>query len=194
MFKLIEKYWPPSFRINRADGPYLHRWYLIPKNRWFNIYLHHFLNSDDEVACHNHPWWSFGFILKGSYIEITPSKEFGHHIKSFRPKLRGPNYYHRIKLYNKYFCPKCRKLDPIKSGLTDQDEYNIVEWSGYTNLCPQCDENIGVLKGKQDVWTLFITGPKLQSWGFLCPKGHVHYTEVVGKIKDGLHEGSRCPD
>jgi len=28
-------------------------------------------------------------------------------------------------------------------------------------------------------WTLFITGPKVRSWGFHCPQGWRHWTEFV---------------
>ena len=32
---------------NRGGGPYLDRWPLIPRNRWFNVYLHRFWTGDD---------------------------------------------------------------------------------------------------------------------------------------------------
>jgi len=35
----------PDFVIGRAGAPYLERWWVIPRNRWFNIYLHHFLSA-----------------------------------------------------------------------------------------------------------------------------------------------------
>lgn len=56
---------------NRFGGPYLRRWYLIPRNSCVNVYLHHFLSSDDDRALHDHPWWFLSLILRGSYDEIT---------------------------------------------------------------------------------------------------------------------------
>lgn len=56
-----------------ADGesPYLLRWYVIPRNPWFNIYLHKFLRDDDDRALHDHPWWFISLMLWGQYVEVT---------------------------------------------------------------------------------------------------------------------------
>ncbi len=61
---------PPDFII---QDNYLLRWHLIPRNRWFNIYLHNIRHSDDDRALHDHPWWNMSIILKGSYHEVRPS-------------------------------------------------------------------------------------------------------------------------
>jgi len=63
---------PPDFVIGGTDDPYLRRWWLIPRNRFFNVYLHHFMRSDDDRALHDHPWWNVSILLKGSYIEHVP--------------------------------------------------------------------------------------------------------------------------
>lgn len=54
-----------------GDDPYLKRWYVIPRNKRFNIYLHQFCRSDDDRALHDHPWDFWSFILKGAYTEHT---------------------------------------------------------------------------------------------------------------------------
>lgn len=54
--------------------PYLRRWWVIPRNRWLNIYLHHFLASDDDRALHDHPWHSLSLLLRGGYIEHQADK------------------------------------------------------------------------------------------------------------------------
>jgi hypothetical protein len=36
------------------------------------------------------------------------------------------------------------------------------------------------------VWTLVVTGPKRQEWGFLCPKGWSHWTKVTARENAGL--------
>lgn len=59
----------PSFVIGGADAPYLLRWWVIPRNRLFNVYLHEFHRSDDDRALHDHPWWNVSVVLNGSYIE-----------------------------------------------------------------------------------------------------------------------------
>jgi hypothetical protein len=63
---------PPDFIIGNPADPYMLRWYLIPRNRWFNIYLHKFLRSDDDRALHDHPWVSLSIVIKGQYRDHTP--------------------------------------------------------------------------------------------------------------------------
>lgn len=50
---------------------YLLRWYVIPRNRRLNIYLHKFLHDDEGRALHDHPWWFISIMLKGKYFEKT---------------------------------------------------------------------------------------------------------------------------
>ena len=40
----------PDFVIGRPGKPYLLRWWVIQRNRWFNIYLHQILENDDDRA------------------------------------------------------------------------------------------------------------------------------------------------
>ena len=63
----------PDFIIGPKDAPYLRRWWIIPRNRLFNIYLHQILRSDDDRALHDHPWINCSIILKGRYMEVTPA-------------------------------------------------------------------------------------------------------------------------
>lgn len=62
---------PPDSIIRGVDSPYMRRWFVIPRNRFFNVYLHHFLRSDDDRALHDHPWWNLSIILEGRYVEHT---------------------------------------------------------------------------------------------------------------------------
>ncbi len=64
----------PDLEIGGAADPYLRRWFVIPRNRWFNIYLHHIRKSDDDRALHDHPWVNCSIILRGAYIEVIPSE------------------------------------------------------------------------------------------------------------------------
>lgn len=68
---------PPDFTVGGSDAPYLRRWWVIPRNDWFNIYLHQFLRSDDDRALHTHPYrWNVSWLLQGHYLEwIPPSKK-----------------------------------------------------------------------------------------------------------------------
>jgi transcriptional regulator with XRE-family HTH domain len=55
---------------------YLRRWFVVPRNPWFNVYLHDIRKSDDDRAFHDHPWANASFIIAGSYIEHTPIGRF----------------------------------------------------------------------------------------------------------------------
>ena len=55
----------PHFQI----PGYLNRWRLIPRNKWFNIYLHQFVGPDPGVYAHDHPWWNVTIKLWGDYME-----------------------------------------------------------------------------------------------------------------------------
>lgn len=76
--------------------PYLMRWWLIPRNRWFNVYLHKFEHSDDDRAEHDHPWCSLSICLKGQMIEHSWGKT--RVIKRWWPYFRKAEHAHRLEL------------------------------------------------------------------------------------------------
>jgi hypothetical protein len=76
----------PDVIIGGHDNPYLLRWFIIPRNPIFNIYLHQFLRSDDDRALHDHPWPWCSILLRGSYAEWSaprPGSRFKYHIERF---------------------------------------------------------------------------------------------------------------
>lgn len=90
---------PPDFIIGPESSPYLLRWWVIPRNRFFNIYLHIILRSDDDRALHDHPWVNASFILNGCYQELTPCGLFERKCGSLT--LRFPTSAHRIIITDK---------------------------------------------------------------------------------------------
>lgn len=92
---------PPDIVIGGEADPYMLRWWLIPRNRWFNVYLHRFLRSDDDRALHDHPWWNLSVLLDGRYVEHTISPG-GIHVRTPRRagdlKFRRAAAAHRIEL------------------------------------------------------------------------------------------------
>ena len=58
------------------EGRYAKRWHVLPRNKWFNIYLHKFEGPDPGRHLHDHPWWNISFILKGMYHETTPERMY----------------------------------------------------------------------------------------------------------------------
>jgi hypothetical protein len=116
----------PDFVIGGAERPYLRRWWLIPRNPLFNVYLHEFLRSDDDRALHDHPWANVSVLLRGCYREHTADAQHLRVAGDVVVRASG-RHAHRIEL-----------------------------------VAGAC-------------WTLFMTGPRYRQWGFLCPRGWVHW-------------------
>jgi len=113
-------------------GNYLYRWFRIPKNRYFNIFLHKFERSDDDRALHDHPWYSISILLKGEMIEHRWGDKV-RYIPRFLPIFRFAKFAHRIELV------------------------------------------------KGPVWTLFITGPRIRTWGFHTRAGWMESSEFLAE-------------
>src|SRR3989304_8508241 len=123
-------------RADRCIGSpgdiYLRRWYLWPRNRLINLYLHVYRRSDDARALHDHPWWSLSICLFGQYDELIGYRGNRAEVAETRFRtagdvvLRSARHSHRIA---------------VDGRLADQ------------------------------VWTLFLTGPVIRTWGFHCPGG-----------------------
>lgn len=97
----------PDMLIGGAERPYMRRWWLLPRNPVFNIYLHHFLRDDDDRALHDHPWPSLSFLLEGGVYETwapDPSRaaEWAHQQQRYLAPgaivWRGPRFAHRLTL------------------------------------------------------------------------------------------------
>lgn len=91
----------PDFIIGEADNPYLRRWFVIPRNRFFNIYLHHFLRSDDDRAVHDHPWAFGSWLMQGSYMETTEieGRRQSSHVPEGSFRFRRSTFAHIIELH-----------------------------------------------------------------------------------------------
>jgi hypothetical protein len=163
--RMVRPFWREAdFYIGGKENPYLLRWWVIPRNRFFNIYLHKFLRDDDDRALHDHPWASCSIILKGGYIEYQPDKTFLR--KCGRIYFRHATQAHRIELYRDVWCYGCgcwhRHFGHTYPGV---------------RIRP--------------AWSLFITGPKIREWGFHCPKGWIHWTQFCDETDHG-NTGRGC--
>lgn len=63
---------PCDIYLGRRDDHQLERWYVIPRNDQFNVYIHRFLRSDDDRAPHDHVADNSSLLLRGQYREVTP--------------------------------------------------------------------------------------------------------------------------
>lgn len=147
-------YRAPDYLIGREGDWYLRRWYVIPRNRLFNIYLHNMLRDDDDRALHDHPWWNISIVLHGGYWEIMPEVDAGRGMASWayqfhRRVWRGVGYVvlrraeaaHRLALQDKkpswslfitgpnirtwgFWCPKGWR--PWREFVADTPEGNTI--------------------------------------------------------------------
>ena len=107
--KLMTKLGRKRLVYDRVDGElYLTRYYVFLKERAkfpFNIFLHHFHKSDEEVL-HDHPWSYFTIILRGGYWEWVPQFNAQGQRTGEIAKWRAPGHFrwcsarsfHRIEL------------------------------------------------------------------------------------------------
>ena len=86
----------PDHVIGGRDDPYLERWFAVPRNRWFNVYVHRFCRSDDDRALHDHPWVNCSVLLEGSYVEHTDRDRVER--LAGEVKFRTARAAHRIEL------------------------------------------------------------------------------------------------
>lgn len=152
----------PDFEIGGSEDPYMRRWHLIPKNRFFNIYLHQVRHSDDDRALHDHPWFNISILLKGQYIEVVPD------FSSI------PSPYVRI-----FDLPTQRLLR--KAGSV------VFRKPGAAHRLELLSDGAGRLK---PTWSLFITGPKVRRWGYHCKQGWVWDKDY--NSSDGSRVGVGC--
>jgi len=137
----------PDVKIGPQADPYMERWFIIPRNRFFNVYLHLFHHSDDDRALHNHPWLSLSWVLLGKYKEITPEG-----VKVFEEGsliFRNGKMQHRIELFPEWtvdenglffkFGPKFEKVWTLFITGPKFKEWGFfcpqgfVHWSKFTN-------------------------------------------------------------
>jgi hypothetical protein len=100
---------PGGHGATPVKRPFLMRWFVAPKNRLCNRYLHKFIRDDEDRALHDHPWFNVSILLKGQYIEHTIDKG-GVHRKTLYAagdvKFRSPWAAHRVELLKEYPSPQ----------------------------------------------------------------------------------------
>lgn len=178
-FKLYASIVKPSkiITLDGIDGgpkrDYLKRWHMIPRNPWFNIYLHYFVHGDDDRALHDHPWASASLLLEGRYREhtsewmyeapIEPTADgvsahtrYMHHL--FSPG-DGRTYVEGSVMRNKERFPGQHKFDYVQDfsagdfRMLRPDHLHLLELFGNND---------------EPCWTLFVTGRRNRRWGFAC--------------------------
>lgn len=157
----------PDVIIGGSDDPYLLRWHLIPRNRFFNVYLHNFWRSDDDRALHDHPWMNLSWLLVGEYDEVLPGISMVDETDPHFTK-RDPAFHLRARR---------REGDAVLR-------------------LPSAAHRVALLKDargrERQVWTLFITGPRVRRWGFWCPMGWRFWKDFVDSSSGENVVGQGC--
>lgn len=126
----------PDVVIGGAKDPYLKRWWVIPRNRWFNIYIHKFMPSDDDRALHDHPWINVSLVLYGGYIEHSIAAG-GVHSETARNAgdvvARLASTAHRIELREWKECWTLFLTGPAMRSWGFHCPRGWVHWRDFTN-------------------------------------------------------------
>jgi hypothetical protein len=134
---------------------YLKRYYLW-RGKKHSIFLHQFFSSDPE-GFHDHPWNSFGIILRKGYMEVTPTEETPGALVARNMAFLGME-------------PSGTKVNNRKPGFF---KFRFAEDNHYIKLKPGTE-------GK--VWTLFMHSERIRPWGFWTEKGWIEAEESAKRL------------
>jgi hypothetical protein len=160
---------PPDFQVVREDkAVYLRRWWVLPRNDYCNVYLHHMIGSDDDVL-HDH-----------EYVSVSLALTDGLRERWCRMPARNSRTYNlwmadRAAYVQRTGLPL--QLDPARLP----DPYRVQE----RTICEgqlvwRSSSMAHQLIVDRPAWTLFVTGPRVKQWGFWCRRGFVHWRDYVG--------------
>jgi hypothetical protein len=146
---------PPDIIIgDDQEHPYLLRWWVIPRNHFFNIYLHKMLR-DDQQDMHDHPWWNISIILKGGFHETQPAREY-----LTTPYMRVADLPRVTKFHGPGTLVFRRATTVHRLSLPSNKQTVHRHHPGYS-------------------WSLFITGRNVRTWGFHCKWGFRPWREYL---------------
>ena len=139
----------PWLKWTWVNPNYMERMPLIPRNQWFNVYLHRYANGE-SLACglHDHPWHCVSIRLKGWITELK-------------------------------FMSDPRPFPRWATVTTGDGERMIYERAYRTSVSRpvprvcfrKADEPHAISFTSPGAMTLFITGPYFREWGFWTGAG-----------------------
>lgn len=160
---------PPDYVIGGQDDPYLLRWWLIPRNKFFNVYYHVIVRDEDDRALHDHPWMNMSVVLSGAYREVCLSPEW---LVNWRHARADLGITEEVPSYS-VGCLMLPTIGPVR-------------YQGAVVFRRADFPHRLEVAGSEPVHTLFVTGPNLRRWGFHCPKGWVFWKDFVDENDSGL--------
>lgn len=167
----------PDLIIGPVDDPYMHRWMLFPKNRWFNIYLHKIIRSDNDFALHDHPYNNISVVLKGGYDELVPEKSSTTLLARI---FRDSEGFQLSSYVAHHFQPPFRQTwRPAGSVIFRQAA------AAHRLVLPLVLSNTDTTPRYATAWSLFIVGRRRREWGFWLKDRWVPHTEFADEV-DGV--------
>lgn len=150
----------PNLDIGGEANPYMRRWFVIPRNRWFNIYLHQVKRDDDDRALHDHPWGNISILLRGAYFEhrfiCPPAPGWPLPIICSRRRGAGSIVFRRACTAHRLSLPRDDAGQPIPCWSLFITGPNLRSWGFW---CP---------KSRWVHWRQFTAGPKGELVGAGC--------------------------
>jgi hypothetical protein len=187
LFRSIHRFFyrQPDFCIGGVDNPYIRRWWIIPRNRVLNFYLHNFLRDDDDRAYHDHPWNFCSIILRGAYFEWSTLQEGKDYtvnpvegtVDIFSQRAHDD---FRFEYTLSKECPNL-KVHRRRRYNAGSIRFRRAEFAHRIEVDP----------ASGPIWTLFITGRTRRIWGFHCPGRWVPWQEFT-KPGDKSVTGPGC--
>jgi hypothetical protein len=179
---------PPDFCIGGVDNPYIRRWWVVPRNRIYNIYLHNFKRDDDDRAYHDHPWNFCSIILRGAYFEwskLVEGKDY-----SFDSSEGTLDIFDRrgTDKFNVSY-----QVGSLSSGLFEVHRRRRYCAGSIRFRKAEFAHRIELDMTAGSCWTLFLTGHVRRHWGFHCPGRWVPWQEFTAPGDKGAI-GPGCGD
>lgn len=165
----------PDFEIGPEGDRYLLRWWIIPRNKFFNLYLHRFLHDDEDRALHDHPWMNCSVVLKNGYYEVIPRANI-----SADSLTKRPNDFYRG---DRSDVVKVHRLEGSVTFRRATAAHRVVLLRRYAFSADGRTKDF--VKVPIEAVTLFFTGPVIREWGFYCDWGWCPWQQFVSTRDKG---------
>lgn len=137
----------PYFHLVHADGSmYMERYWLVKNFFGFSARVHGIHTPDMDRAMHDHPWSFISIVMRGAYIETTPNRQ-------------NTIDFHAV--------------GAIGATEPQQERFRGTGSIAFHGFWHRHRVTLVTEWDYLPVWTLFITFPKRQSWGFFTPDGKI---------------------
>lgn len=160
----------PDFIVGGKEHPYLLRWYLNPWRSWHRQMR---AQANPSLVWRVKGW--LGLMLPSAYLHCFMRSD------DDRALHDHPWLWCSILLRGSYV-EWCRPEPGIGCPLP----YIVRRFNAGSVRChwPTFAHRLVIDRGAT-CWTLFITGPRVRTWGFLCPKGWVPWQEFTAADDPG---------